>query len=53
MSEVGPKATSEGDRTTSALPARTDIGDGECYVRFVPKSDIYLVLFDHLGCSGK
>ena len=37
MSLVGQKATSAGDRTTSALPPRTDIAGREREVRFVPR----------------
>jgi hypothetical protein len=36
MSQMGQKATSAGDRTTSDLPPGTDIGDGEGDVREVP-----------------
>src|SRR5437879_2604622 len=39
-SDLGQKATSAGDRTTSDLPPGTDLGDGVGDVRFVPVSDI-------------
>jgi hypothetical protein len=39
MSAEGQKATSAGDRTTSALPPTTDISGGGCDVRFVPTPD--------------
>jgi hypothetical protein len=39
MSAPGQKATSAGDRTTSALPTTTDISDGGCDVRYVPLPD--------------
>jgi hypothetical protein len=40
MPAMVQKATCAGDRTTSALPPRTDIGDGGCDVCFVPKSGL-------------
>jgi hypothetical protein len=52
MSAVGQKATSAGDRATSALLPRTDIGDGGCDVRFVPKTELG-DLFDHLVGAAK
>jgi hypothetical protein len=40
MSVVGQKATSRGDRTTSAYPPVTDIAQGAPQVRFVPTGEI-------------
>jgi hypothetical protein len=42
MSSLGKKATSAGDRTRSALPPRTDLGDDGSDVRFVPEADLAL-----------
>jgi hypothetical protein len=36
MTALGQKATSAGDRTRSALPPTTDLGDDGSDVRFVP-----------------
>jgi hypothetical protein len=36
MSESGQKATSRGERATSACPPATDIAQGAPQVRFVP-----------------
>jgi hypothetical protein len=52
MSESGQKATSAGDRTRSALPPTTDLGDNEKRRLFGAKTGLMRhskkTLFDHL-----